>query len=277
MGVTLAPLMDMLAVAVLLVAGGMLVVEMVQPLYPALQRRYGRYWQRVHLPMGAILPFLAALVAAILMRGMLIGAFLITVGAGVGVYRARREGKRRRVLPTGQILQLILAFRSVYQLQPSVFTALDAARDKVGEPLAGLADSMVQTYHATWSPQRAFAKLRARTDNVYLGQFAYVLEMSETARPEAVVEAVDNLVERLRKHDALHREAEASLVSITGQTSVIQLMAALVIVGVAAIPALRRAFGPPEGQVLFIIAVSVMLLASYYIDHAIDTLEGHIS
>jgi Flp pilus assembly protein TadB len=276
MGLGLDAINALLIISLLVIVGALMADEFGQQLAP----RWRRYRSRLladHVTWRTFLPLVVAVALAMLMRAFLIGAYLLIVGILITVYFLRRAREQRQSLPARQILQLILAFRSAYLLQPSVFLSLDAVKEKVDEPLRSLMRVTVETYYLTSSPQHAFMELRARTDNIYLSQFAYVLEMSETARTEVVVKALDNLVERLRTHDQLRREIEASLVSITGQTSFIQVIAVLVVLGVAAVPLLRAAYTSPGGQIAFIIIISIMLGASYYIDSVINRLAERVS
>lgn len=276
MGLGLDAINALLIISLLVIVGALMADEFGQQLAP----RWRRYRSRLladHVTWRTFLPLVVAVALAMLMRAFLIGAYLLIVGILITVYFLRRAREQRQSLPARQILQLILAFRSAYLLQPSVFLSLDAVKEKVDEPLRSLMRVTVETYYLTSSPQHAFMELRARTDNIYLSQFAYVLEMSETARTEVVVKALDNLVERLRTHDQLRREIEASLVSITGQTSFIQVIAVLVVLGVAAVPLLRAAYTSPGGQIAFIIIISIMLAASYYIDSVINRLAERVS
>ena len=276
MGLALDPVNVLLLGSLLLVVGTLFLDEFGQHLTLTL-RRYSARLISDHVTWRTLLPLIIAVTGAVLMRAVLISAYLLMVGILMTVYLLRRARKEHQSLPTGQVFQLILAFRSTYQLQPSVFLTLDTVREKVGEPVRGLMKVVVETFYLTSSPERAFAELRARTDNVYLNQFAYILEMSETASADAVVKALDNLVERLRTHDQLRRETQASLTSITGQTSVILGIAVLVILAVAAVPTLRAPYTTLGGQILFVAIITVMLVASYYIDFVINKLAERIS
>ena len=270
------PVNILLIGALALVIAALLWDEFGRRLEPTLQRYRAQYLPD-HVSRRILLPLIATLILAILMRAPLISTYLVMAGIVVTWYFLRRARRQRQTLPARQIFQLILAFRSQFQLQPSVFLTLDAVKDKVDEPLRGLIRVVPETYYLTSSPERAFAELRARTDNVYLNQFAYILEMSETARSDAVVKALDNLVERLRTHDQLRRETEASLTSITGQTSFIQAIALGVIFAVAAVPELRAPYTSLGGQMFFVAIVTVILAASYYIDFVISNLQERIS
>jgi len=276
MGLGLDPVSILLIGSLLLVVGALVLDEFGEQLGRTL-KRYRTQLIPGHITWRTFLPLIVAVILAVLMRAVVISTYLFIVGILVTLYFLDRARKEQQSLPARQIFQLILAFRSTYLLQPSVFLTLDAVKEKVDEPLRGLMRVVVESFYLTSSPERAFAELRARTDDVYLNQFAYILEMSETARPDAVVKALDNLVERLRTHDQLRRETEASLTSITGQTSVIQLIAVLVIMAVAAVPVLRAPYTSTGGQLFFIAVLTVMLVASYYIDFVISKLAERIS
>jgi len=276
MGLGLDPVNILLIGSLLLVVGALVLDEFGEQLGRTL-KRYRAQLIPGHITWRTFLPLIVAVILAVLMHTVLISTYLLIVGILVTLYFLERARKEHQSLPARQIFQLILAFRSTYLLQPSVFLTLDAVKGKVDEPLRGLMSVVVESFYLTSSPERAFAELRARTDDVYLNQFAYILEMSETARSDAVVKALDNLVERLRTHDQLRRETEASLTSITGQTSVIQLIAVLVIMAVAAVPVLRAPYTSIGGQLFFIAVLTVMLVASYYIDFVISKLAERIS
>jgi len=245
-------------------------------LVPAAKRLQARLMP-AYAPRRAFLPLIVALALAVLMRAPIACLYLVGVGIALTWYYLRRAQKAQEALPSRQVLQLVLAFRGTFQLQPSVFLTLGMVKEKVDEPLKGLVKVAVETFYLTSSPQRAFAELRARTDNVYINQFAYILEMSETASTDAVVNALDNLVERLRSHDELRRQTEASMTSITGQTAFIQAIAILVLFAVAMVPTLRAPYLSTGGQLLFVAILTVMLAASYYIDSVVSNLAERIS
>jgi len=245
-------------------------------LEPILKRYRVRLLPR-HFNWKALVPVLVSVVLAVMMRLPLISLYLVIVGFLITAHTMRRSDRDRERFAGSQIIQHILAFRSMYLLQPSVFLTLDTAREKVDEPLRGLIGIMVQTYNATASPERAFAEFRRRSDNVYLNQFVHILEMGEIAPTGAVVKALDGMVDRLRAHDILHRESAASLATITGQTSFMHGVAIVSVFLVSVVPMLRAPYSPIGGQILFIIILSIILGASYYIDRTIDNLSERIS
>jgi len=255
----------------------LLLDEFGDQLRPVLQRYQTRFMPS-NVTWRLFLPLIAALILAVLMWGaVLVQVYLMAIGIALTAYSVQRARRQQKMLEARQILQLVLSFRSMYQLQPSVFSTLDRVKEKVEQPLKGLVDVLIQTFYLTSSPERAFAELRGRTDNVYLNQFAYILEMSEAARSAAVVKALDNLVDRLRTHDELRRDTESSLTSITGQTSVLQRIAAAIILAVALVPDLREPYTTTGGQFLFVIFLSAILGGSYYIDRQIGKLVERIS
>jgi len=241
-------------------------------------KRYRARMTESGLNSKTLLPLILTLILALMMHAPLISAYLILVGIVITVYFVQRTRRAQRLLAPRDVLQLILAFRSTYQLQPSVFSTLDQVKDKLVAPLKALVNVLVQTYYLTSSPERAFAELRRRTDNVYLNQFAYILEMSESATVDAVVKALDNLVERLRVHDELRRESEASLASINTQTAILRIIAIGILLAVGAYDRMRSVYAASlYGQLFYAVMLTVMLVASYYIDRETFKLMERIS
>ena len=262
--------------ALTLVVAALAVNEFGLDLAPTLKRYRARLLpDRLSAP--SFLPLVVGLILAGLMHAWLISVYFVVAGTLTTAFLLIRAKREQHDIPAREMFQLVLAFRSTFQLQPSVFSTLDRVNEKVNEPLRGLVDAVVRTFYLTSSPQRAFEELRSRTADVYLHQFAYILEMTETAQPETVVVALDNLVERLRSHDELRRQSEANLTSVTGQTTFIQGIAILVMAAVAFVPVLRIPYTTTGGQLLLIVVVTVMLLTSYYIDRVIRTLAERIS
>ena len=154
---------------------------------------------------------------------------------------------------------------------------LEEARDKVDQPLRGWVTSTVQAFRATSSAKRALAELRKKSDNPYLHQFVYILEMSDEAEPETVVQALEGLADRLRRHEELRNKTETEMGAITGQTRVIQLVSLGAIFIIAVISGLRSAYSSQTAQLFFIGLVSIAVTASYYIDQRILSLKEKIT
>jgi Flp pilus assembly protein TadB len=206
----------------------------------------------------------------------LISAYIVAVGALVSWYQVRRAERVERAQLDKQVADLVMAFGSIYQLQPTIFSTLEEARDKVDEPLRRWVASTVQAFRATSSAKRALAELRKKADNPYLHQFVYILEMSDEAEPETVLEALDGLSDRLRRHEELRNKTEIEVGAITGQTRVIQLVSLGAIFIIAVISRLRSAYSG-QAQLFFIGLTSMGVMASYYIDQRILSLKERIT
>ena len=138
-------------------------------------------------------------------------------------------------------------------------------------------DRVVDVYFATSDPERAFQELRQRSSNVLLHQFAYVLEMSESASDESVTDALDAFTTRLRRQEELQREVETNLASVTGQTSFMQALAIIIAFTVAIIPGFRDAYvGSLLGRLGYVIIVLVIAAASHYIEKKVFELKEQI-
>ncbi len=276
MGIGSDPVITLIIGSLILIAAALVWDELGRYLAPVLKRYRARFIPG-RVTWRTFLPLIVSLILAILMRTVLVSTYFIIAGILITAHFMRRTKEKQRLLSARRIFQLILAFRSTFQLQPSVFLTLDVVKEKVDEPLKSLVKVVVQTYYLTSSPERAFAELRARTDNVYLNQFAYILEMSETARADAVVKALDNLVDRLRTHDELRRQTESSMTAITAQTTFMQVIAILAVLTVAAVPTLRGPYVSIGGQIFLIAIFTIILAASYYIDRVISEVVERIS
>jgi len=207
----------------------------------------------------------------------LISAYVVAVGVLVSWYQARRAERAVRARLDKQMADLVMAFRSTYQLQPAIFSTLEEARDKVDQPLRGWVTSTVQVFRVTSSASRALAKLRKKADNPYLHQFVYILEMSEQAGQKTVLEALEDLADRLRRHEELRNKTVTEMGAITGQTRVIQLVSLGAIFIIAVISGLRSAYSSKTAQLFFIGMASIAIIASYYIDQRILSLKERIT
>jgi Flp pilus assembly protein TadB len=252
---------------------------------PALRRgeaRLSPWWNwRTFVPL-----FIALLLALLMARPFtgeetsppyLISAYVVAVGVLVSWYQARRAERAVRARLDKQVADLVLAFRSTYQLQPAIFSTLEEARDKVDQPLRGWVTSTVQVFNVTSSASRALTKLRKKADNPYLHQFVYILEMSEEAGQKTVLEALEDLADRLRRHEELRNKTETEMGAITGQTRVIQLVSLGAIFIIAVISSLRSAYSSQAAQLFFIGLASIATVASYYIDQRILSLKEKIT
>ena len=252
---------------------------------PALRRGEARLspW----LNWRTLVPVFIALLLALLMARpfsekekasppYLISAYVVAVGGLVSWYQVKRAERAERAQLDKQVADLVMAFGSIYQLQPTIFSTLEESRDKVDEPLRRWVGSTVQAFRATSSAKRAFAELRKKADNPYLHQFVYILEMSDEAEPETVLEALDGLAGRLRKHEELRNKTETEMTAITGQGRFILIISILTMFAIAAINSLRSTY-TGKTQLFFIAVATVGVFTSYYIDQRISSLKERIT
>jgi Flp pilus assembly protein TadB len=246
---------------------------------PETRRQADELFEEVrHLPWTAYIPIPVAVVLAVLMRhGPLISVYVLAVGGATTFYLARRSREKERIDIDEEIKKLVEAFRSVYRIKPAIFSALEEARQKVSDPLGGHVTAAVETFHVTSSQRRAFAALRRRSDNPYVNQFVYVLERIEAARQEAVLGALGDLIERLRRRQELRRQTEIDLTVITMQTRIILFISLGMIFAIALIPGLRAVYtGSLGGQLMFVGVSAIGVYTAYRIDRRAMALKERV-
>ncbi len=267
--------------------GYVLLDEFVFAARPQLRQRTRQQLSQLgHLPLTAYIPIPIALVLAYLMRdSLLIGFFLAVVGFASSYYLAQRAREIRSTRIDREIITLVESFRSLYRIRPAIFSALEEARKKVKEPLKSHVTAAVQTFYVTSSQEKAFSQLRRRTDNPYLNQFVYILERSDDARREAVLNALQDLLDRLRRREDLRRQTETDLTMVTLQTRLILGISVIVIFAIALIeplrtiytgPLLERQEAPLGRQILFCVVVTIAVYTAYQIDRRIMSLKERV-
>lgn len=221
------------------------------------------------------MPLFIALALALLMRVPIISGYIILVGL-LTIWHSYNKARLAELAKiNAQVARLVFAFRNVFKIQPVVFAALREVVRRLDEPLKSWIEATMQAYLVTSSEEEAYAVLRSKSDNHYLNQFLYILEMSGSASEETVIAALDNLAQRLRRHEALQRETEIELASITGQTKIIQIIGLAVLFVIAAVPALREVYVRSSGaRIVYIIFASIAVLTSYFIDRRISNLKA---
>ncbi|HID86784.1 MAG TPA: hypothetical protein EYP55_05320 [Anaerolineae bacterium] len=263
--------------ASLAILGYLVVDELLFRLRPVLRRRgIALLPEFRRLDWRAYLPLPIAVILAWRFAAPLISTYILVVGVLITLYLARRARAGERVQLDRQVAQLVTAFHSIYKLRPSVFSALEQACKKVDQPLRDHVALAVQAFYITASPERAFNELEERVNNPYLTQFLYILRRSEAARREAVVSALEGLMERLRAHEEMRTQFEVNLAVITGQTLFIQVIS-LIIIFFIAFTGLREAYTSSWArQLFFILVASVGVATSYYIDRRAISLKERI-
>lgn len=237
--------------------------------------KYGRY-----VNSRVLIPVIAFGVLAVLMRDLIITPFLLVVGGFIAWFRIQQAIAASQKITARHVLQLVLAFRAAYQLRPAVFDSLREAATKIEGPLRDLATVVVETFFLTSSAQRAFEELHRRTDNMLLRQFAYIMEMSESASDESMAQALDAFVTRLRHIEDLERQVETGLASVTGQTNFMQILFLVVAYAVALIPGFRERYTANAqdplnivGRLGYMLIIGAIIGASYYLEKQIMKLK----
>ncbi|MGD9001368.1 MAG: hypothetical protein PVF04_01795 [Anaerolineae bacterium] len=246
---------------------------------PETRRRADAFLEDIkHVAWTAYIPIPVAIVLAFLMRrGPLISVYVLVVGVATTYYLARRSRERERIDIDEEIKKLVESFRSIYRIKPAIFSALGEAREKVDEPLRGHVTAAVETFYVTSSPRRAFATLRKRSDNPYLNQLVYVLERIEAARQEAVLGALGDLIDRLRRRQELRRQTEIDLTVITLQVRIILFISLGIIFIIALIPGLREVYtNSLGGQLLFVAVATIGVYTAYRIDRRVVALKERV-
>jgi len=224
------------------------------------------------------IPLPVTLLIAFLMReGPLISIYMILVGGAITYYLGSRALRRAHVQLDEEIATLVESFRNTYRIRPAIFAALADARTKVREPLRSYVTTAVETFYVTSSQPRAFSELRARSDNPYLNQFVYILERVESARRTAVLDALQDLLDRLKRREELRRQTDIDLTVITAQTRLILVISILIILAITLIRGLRIAYTDTLfGQVVFITVVTIAAYTAYRIDRRVMELKERV-
>lgn len=265
--------------ASLLILGYLLADELLFRARPTLQQRGLTQlprWRR--LDWKAYIPIPIAVFFAWRFWTMppIISVYVLVVGGLTALYMANRAGLSERVLVDEQVADLARAFHSIYQLKPSVFSALEDAAKKIDDPLRFYVLRSVQTFFVTGQPNRAFDELRARVDNPYLDQLVYILDRAETSRREEILKTLERLIVRLERVEELRSETEVNLAVIGGQTLFIQVIS-LLIIGVISLTPLRDAYlNSVGGQLIFVVLATIGVATSWVIDRKTAELKERV-
>jgi Flp pilus assembly protein TadB len=263
----------------LLLVGYLLFDEVYHAASPEFRRRVDNTVSLVRrLSWTTFIPLPLTFFIAFLMRdGILIFVYMVALGIALTYYLAERALRQEEVRLDEEIAKLVESFRNVYRIRPAIFSALAEARTKVRDPLRSYVTTAVETFYVTSSQARAFSELRERSDNPYLNQFIYILERIEAARQEAIINALQNLIDRLRRREELRRQTEIDLTVITAQTRIILIISILIIVAIAVIAPLRRVYTDSAmGQFVFVFVVSIAAYTAYRIDRRVMDLKERV-
>jgi len=209
-------------------------------------------------------------------QSILVAIYVLAVGIWWSIRMARKEKVSQRLVISSQVGELVSAFKSVFRIRPTVFSALEEANRKLPPPVGSAVAHAVTTFYVTSLPRRAFDELHSRIDDPYMEQFVYILERGEDAKHEDIMNALGDLQLRLRRAREMRDQSEVNMTVISGQTRIIQLIAVALVTVVGLVGALRVAYEGTAGQLLFIVIASVGVLTSWYIDRKSQALKERV-
>lgn len=196
----------------------------------------------------------------------LVAVYVLFVGVWWALRQARKEARSQRALVGEQVVELVAAFKSVFRIRPTVFSALEEANKKIPAPTGAAVAHAVTTFYVTSLPRRALDELRERIQDPYMEQFIYILERGEDSRHEDIMTALEGLLHRVKRAKEVRDKSEVSMTVINGQTRIIQLISLAIVIVVGAFPLLRQAYEGIAGQLVFVFFASLGVSTSWYID-----------
>lgn len=196
----------------------------------------------------------------------LVAMYVLVIGIWWAIRQARKEARSQRALVGEQVTELVAAFKSVFRIRPTVFSALEEANKKIPAPTGSAVAHAVTTFYVTSLPRRALDELRERIQDPYMEQFIYILERGEDSRHEDIMTALEGLLHRIKRAKEVRDKSEVSMTVINGQTRIIQLISLAIVVVVGIFPLLRQAYEGPAGQFVFMFFASLGVATSWYID-----------
>ena len=236
------------------------------------QARYGRYITRSVLIQPIIFVALA-----LFMRDWVLTLFLLVAAGLIAYYRVRQAIAEADIIRIHDVLELVVAFRGAYYLQPAVFAALQEALPRIEGRVKEIVSVAVETFFLTSSPERAFDEFRKRTDNVVLHQFAYILEMSEETSSDTMLRVLDAFILRLRGHEDLQRQVTTRLTSVLSSTHFLQVSVLVLVFVVAIVPLMHDIWvSSTLWRLFYVIMIAMVLAVSYYVEREIRGLRERI-
>jgi hypothetical protein len=205
-----------------------------------------------------------------------IAIYILVVGIWWTLRQAGKEKVSQRQMINDQVADLVPAFRSVFRIRPTVFSALEEANRKIPPPLGTAISHAVTTFYVTSIPRRALDELRERIQNPYMEQFIYILERGEDAKHEDILSALEGMMARLRRARDLRDHSEVNMTVISGQTRIIQLIAISTVLIVGIVPQFRIAYEGAAGQMVFFFFASLGVITSWYIDKRSTELKERV-
>lgn len=239
----------------------------------ASERRRGN-WRAV-LPLA---PAVASVALAwyLLPRSGILAVYVAAAGGAMAYYLARRRRVQQASSVVSDLARLIAVFQSRYRLYQTVIPALEAAAEKVDDPLRGWVTQAVQAVHGGQGAAVGLDRLELLgSGDAYLAQFVAIARRVPLAHPDTVDEVLDDLARRLREREHLLAEQRITLTTVTITARVLQGVG-LVAVGIALILLGDFYFASSSRQGVFMVVTATMLGTAIYFDQRVLSLRERV-
>ena len=161
----------------------------------------------------AMLPGLAGILLAILVRDWLLSLYLVTLGLSLIWLMRSRQGRKEQAKLTDQVKMLVVLFRSHFAVGGSPFSVLSEVEPELpAGRLRAAVRRTVDIYHTTGKVKEALNAMR-KLDNPYLARLVMVMEAASVSSTEVVLDELKRLEGDLKARDRLRAQAKASLAS----------------------------------------------------------------
>ena len=222
---------------------------------------------------------------AFLLLGWAASAYLLIYLPIIGLYFAvvtyvahRYLQSRRRAqqdgLLAGEIERLITAFLSYFSVTSSLWTALRDAAQKMRPPWHAVVGNAAEAGLSGVAAQEVFAKLQDTLPHAFLRDFVFILERMPKTTRESILQALKELTARIRLRQRLRARVGTTLALLKGTTRILQAANVGAILLTVSSPIHREFYtGSLDRQVIFVIAVTMALVASFFLEWRILMLE----
>lgn len=225
----------------------------------------------------AMLPGLAGILLAILVRDWLLSLYLVTLGLSLIWLMRSRQGRKEQAKLTDQVKMLVVLFRSHFAVGGSPFSVLSEVEPELpAGRLRAAARRTVDIYHTTGKVKEALNAMR-KLDNPYLARLVMVMEAASVSSTEVVLDELKRLEGDLKARDRLRAQAKASLALLKGTTRFLQVANLTAVAISVVLPVWRDFFTSTlQRRGTFLAATLFMLMASLYFDQEIGLQEEKV-
>ncbi|MBI3913106.1 MAG: hypothetical protein HY327_02750 [Chloroflexi bacterium] len=233
---------------------------------------------RVPWSLAQLLAVAAASVLAIksaMTGGVIIAIYLALVGIFLGWFFGKREGASTRERTTGDIVQLVVEFQSVYRVTRTVFGAFTETVDGIVNPILKIAvQRAIDAFNTGKRMEDALNQVASDVPNPYLAQLVFILTRAPQSSEEVVQNALKDLSERLRQHQRLSDRSRVSLALVSGTVRFLQAANGAVLL-VCVLAPLWWDYYRTHPAVL-IVGATLALFGSWYFENQLRLLHERV-